>query len=205
MVKVGGKPIIQYQLEWLRDNGITKAFLLTGYLHSVVEHYFSSQPVQNLEIQCIEEETPLGRGGAFKHGYYKAGINDPVIYASNGDIFTTISFDDLCKVHWSEKAGATIALIPMVSPYGIVDTSEKTVIGFREKPQLPYWINSGVYLLNKEVIETFPDKGDHETDVFPELAQEGNLAALKSNAFWQSLETIKDLDIIDGYINTNNI
>ncbi|HCH35437.1 MAG TPA: nucleotidyltransferase, partial [Dehalococcoidia bacterium] len=44
MVLVNGKPIIQYQLEWLRDNSISKAFLLTGYLHNVINDYFASQP-----------------------------------------------------------------------------------------------------------------------------------------------------------------
>ena len=122
---------------------------------------------------------------------------------SNKKIYTTISFDDLCAVHSNEQAMATIALTPMISPYGVVDTDESMVTGFREKPQLPYWINSGAYLLNKETIDLFPNIGDHETKVFPDLAQEGKLAALKSHAFWRSLETIKDLDIIGEFLNTN--
>ena len=98
---------------------------------------------------------------------------------------------------------ATIALTPMISPYGVVDTDESMVTGFREKPQLPYWINSGAYLLNKETIDLFPNIGDHETNVFPDLAQKRKLAALKSHSFWRSLETIKDLDIIGEFLNTN--
>jgi NDP-sugar pyrophosphorylase family protein len=203
MVLVNGKPIIQYQLEWLRDNSISKAFLLTGYLHNVINDYFASQPIHGLDVQCIKEESPLGRGGAFKHGYYEAGLNDSLVYASNGDIYTTISFDDLCAVHSNEQAMATIALTPMISPYGVVDTDESMVTGFREKPQLPYWINSGAYLLNKETIDLFPNIGDHETNVFPDLAQKRKLAALKSHSFWRSLETIKDLDIIGEFLNTN--
>ncbi|MBL75905.1 MAG: guanyltransferase [Chloroflexi bacterium] len=203
MVLVEGKPIIQYQLEWLRNNGVTKAFLLTGYLHEVIENYFASKSIPDLEVQCIKEDSPLGRGGAFKHGYHMAGINDPLVYASNGDIFTTVSFDDLCTMHSNKQAMATIALTPMISPYGVVDTHEDTVTGFKEKPQLPYWINSGAYLLNKETIDLFPDRGDHETNVFPDLAQKGKLAALKSHAFWRSLETLKDLDIIGDFLKTN--
>ena len=177
--------------------------MLTGYLHNVINDYFASQPIHGLDVQCIKEESPLGRGGAFKHGYYEAGLNDSLVYASNGDIYTTISFDDLCAVHSNEQAMATIALTPMISPYGVVDTDESMVTGFREKPQLPYWINSGAYLLNKETIDLFPNIGDHETNVFPDLAQKRKLAALKSHSFWRSLETIKDLDIIGEFLNTN--
>ena len=46
--------------------------------------------------------------------------------------------------------------------------------GFDETPELPYWVNAGVYVLEDETIERFPEKGDHERTTFPELAAEGS-------------------------------
>ena len=62
----------------------------------------------------------------------------------------------------------------MVSPYGIVDMEDGgRVVGFREKVELPHWINGGVYVFDREVFQEFPDLGDHEVETFPRLAEEG--------------------------------
>ena len=50
--------------------------------------------------------------------------------------------------------------------------------GFREAPRLDHWVNCGVYVLGEEALERFPERGDHETTTFPELAAEGRLRAL---------------------------
>jgi NDP-sugar pyrophosphorylase family protein len=67
------------------------------------------------------------------------------------------------------------------------------VTRFVEKPQLPYWINGGVYLLDSSVIHQFPVVGDHEATTFPDLAKQGQVAALRCVGFWSSIESPKDL------------
>jgi len=81
-----------------------------------------------------------------------------------------------------------------VSPYGIVDVDDQDrITGFHEKPELPYWINAGVYVMDRGVRELLPDVGDHETTTFPELARQGKLGAYRSRAYWRGVDTIKDL------------
>ncbi len=62
---------------------------------------------------------------------------------------------------------------------------------FREKPELPYWINAGVYVLSYALRERLPERGDHETTTFPALAQSGQLGAFKSQAYYRTVDTIK--------------
>ena len=89
---------------------------------------------------------------------------------------------------------ATIMVVPMVSPYGLVDIdSSDTIIGFREKVEMEHWINAGVYLFDRSIANELPDLGDHETSTFPRLADAGLLAAVKSRKFWQSVDSFKDL------------
>ena len=77
MVLLNGRPILEHHLEWLRANGIERAYLLTGYLHEVIADHFAATPMSGLDIHCIVEETPLGRGGAFRNAYRRGRVRRP--------------------------------------------------------------------------------------------------------------------------------
>ena len=193
MVEVAGKPILERHLGWLRANGIERAFLLTGHLSEVVARHFSQERVAGLETHCIAEASPLGRGGAYKNGYREAGLSGETVIATNGDVLTDQPLAPLIEARERTGAAAAIMLTPMVSPFGVVETEGGLATGFREKPSLPYWVNAGVYVFTAEAVARFPDVGDHETEALPQLAVEGRLAAFESRAYWQSIESQKDL------------
>ncbi len=194
MVEVAGAPILVHHLTWLRDNGIERAVVLTGYLHEVIHDYFAIPRIDGLAVDCIAEAKPLGRGGAFRNGFEEAGITDGLVVATNGDVITDQPLEAMLDLHQSRSAAVTLLVVQMVSPYGIVDVGKDgAVTRFVEKPPLPYWINGGVYLLDSSVISRFPVIGDHETTTFPELVQQGRVAALRCGGFWSSVESPKDL------------
>jgi NDP-sugar pyrophosphorylase family protein len=194
MVEVAGTPILVHHLKWLRDNGIDRAVILTGYLHKVIGDYFAVPRIDGLTVKCIAEERPLGRGGAFRNGFELSECTDQLVIGTNGDVITDQSIAPLLDLHQSSGAWVTILLAQLVSPYGIVGVDDAgQVSSFVEKPSLPYWINAGVYLLDSSVFGRFPAEGDHETSTFPDLAQQGRIAGFKSTAFWSSVESPKDL------------
>ena len=78
MVEVNGRPIVEHHLAWLRANGIERAFLLTGYMHEVIAEHFAAPRIEGLDVRCIAEASPLGRGGAYRNGYREAGLSDPM-------------------------------------------------------------------------------------------------------------------------------
>ena len=194
MVPVNDKPILQHHLEWLASSGVTDAVLLCGYKHEAIRAYFGDGGRFGLRISYSLEETPLGRGGAFKKGFRQVPADEPMVIGTNGDNINEQPLAPLLKVHRRTGATATVMLSPLRSPFGIVRLGRGSlVLGFDEKPLLPYWVNAGVYALNREFFAMLPDVGDHETTAFPELAAQGRLHAFKSSAYWKPIDTVKDV------------
>src|SRR3990172_1712599 len=116
MILLAGRPILEYHLTWLRDQGVTTAVLLAGYRADVIQDYFGDGRRWGLSIEYSLEEEPLGRGGAFK-----------------------LAFS--LRAHRASAAVATVMLAPCVSPYGIVRVArDGRILRFDEKPRLPYWV-----------------------------------------------------------------
>ena len=206
MVPVAGRPLLEYHLHWLRSHGIERAILLVGYRQEVVREHFAVPRIDGLTVECVGEDHPLGRGGALRNGFEQAGITDEVLVATNGDVVTDQPLGPLLRHHLDSGALATIMLTVMPSPYGIVDVGEAGwVTAFREKPMLPYWINAGAYILSRAVMARFPLEGDHESDLFPRLAEEGRLQGFSSDAFWRSVETPKDLREAQEFIGQHQL
>ncbi len=192
MVEVLGIPILAYQIEWLRTQGVTDVVVACGYRHEVIQDYFDDGRKWGVRIRYSVESEPLGRGGALKQAL--GLVEGDVCVATNGDVITNVPLREVVDLHRRRGDVATLVLSPFVSPYGIVDvTEDDRITGFHEKPELPYWINAGIYVLSRSVRDLLPDVGDHETTTFPALAAQGRLGAYRSRAYWRGVDTIKDL------------
>jgi len=205
MVEVNGMPILAYQLNWLREHGIKRVVIACGYLHEVIESYLGNGLKMGIQISYAVENQPLGRGGALKAGLRKLAGTGSSIIAMNGDNICDLAIGDLAQHHLSTGAMVTVVTTKLRSPYGIADIAEDGKIsGFREKPELPYFINCGIYMFNPQLMDRLPDKGDHEELTFPALAREGELAAYRSGAYWRTIDTMKDLSELQAdLINLN--
>ena len=198
MVELNGKPLLWYQLSWLKKNGVTNALILGGYRIEVIEEYFGDGGEIGLALQYVEEKQPLGRGGAYRQALGHLPSTANLAIATNGDILTTQPLQPILDLHNSETTTlATIMLTPLISQYGIVACDESNkVTSFQEKPHLPYWINAGVYVFSTTIVNRLPIVGDHETSTFPDLAAKGQLAGFKSDCFWKGIDTAKDVQEI---------
>jgi NDP-sugar pyrophosphorylase family protein len=195
MVEIVGIPILSYQLQWLQAQGVTDLIIASGYRHEVIESYFGNGERLGLRITHVVEQSPLGRGGALRAALSHVPAKDEVVVATNGDVITNIPLTPFLDAHRASRVLATIMLTPFVSPYGIVEVNEEDrVTQFREKPELPYWINAGVYALSPAIHELLPERGDHETTTFPQLARDGRLGAFRSRGYWRGVDTIKDVN-----------
>ena len=194
MVPVGGRPLVERQLDWLRDSGITDAVFLCGYKADVLQAHLGDGSSFGVRVQYSVETEPLGRGGALKKGFALVPEGEETIVACNGDILTDQTLPEMIASHEARGASASVMLTPLKSPYGVVDVDEDgRITSFREKPVLPHWINAGIYVLSRSFFALLPDKGDHETETFPALASEGKRFGFKSDAYWRPVDSIKDI------------
>lgn len=201
MVSLLGNPLVSYQMNLLSLYGFRKVIICCGFKHEVLQAYLGDGSSHNIQVDYLVEDRPLGRGGALKSALKRLDANNEPVLALNGDIVTNVNLTELVDFHKRTKAMATILSVPLKSPYGILACNEGSfATSFREKPELPYWINGGVYVLNREVLDSLPDQGDHEDSTFPRLASEGTLAVFKSRAFWQPVDTVKDLNDVRDYM-----
>ncbi len=198
LIEVAGKPILQWQVEWLRRHGVSTVVFLVGYLKEKIIEYFGSGSKFGIKISYVVEDEPLGTAGALKNAEHILGEGSEIFLVLNGDILTNIDPTPLIeRLKQQEDKLVAIATVPLRSPYGILRIGENDLIEeFIEKPLLKdYWINAGIYAMRPQVFNYIPEKGDIEKTAFPRLAEEHKILAVRySDVFWKSIDTHKDIE-----------
>ena len=195
LLPVAGKPIIQWQMEWLKNAGVKDFVLSIGHLADKVQAVLGDGAGIGVSIRYAMEHEPLGTAGALRNAMIEGSVEGP-FYAGNGDVLTDLD-PRLCEgLRSAQGMVAALALVPLPSPYGIIEAEDNGLVtAFREKPLLPHWINAGFYSLSQDVFDYLPEKGSLERDVFPALVQKGLLGGARLHPrFWRSVDTHKDLE-----------
>ena len=153
MVPICGKPILEHQVEWLKAGGVTDVVFLAGYRWEAIKDHFGDGQAFGISAQYSVEDSPLGRGGAIKAGLPKVPDSEEMVAVLNGDIITDEALRNLSAFHADRRSAnqshlATIMVVPMVSPYGLVDMDDAgTVTGFREKVEMEQFVEFEELLL----------------------------------------------------------
>ena len=198
LVSIGGRPLAAYQIALLAHAGVDR--VLISCAAGQEEIFERELEGQGVELVLVPEAVPLGRGGGLRLAAQQRREDGP-LYALNGDELFDIDLGGLLRAHTEKAPAATITVAPLKSHLGVVDLgSDDTVAGFREAPLLPFWVNTGLYVLDDEAIARLPEKGDHETTTFPELAAEGGLAAFRHEGLWLTVNTPKDLRLAQEFV-----
>jgi NDP-sugar pyrophosphorylase family protein len=201
LVPIAGRPLAAYQLALLARAGVDRVIISCA---AGQEELFQRElGGLGLELVTVGEPEPLGRGGGLRLAAQARQTEGPV-YALNGDELFDLELVDLLDAHSRGGGAATITVAPLQSPFGVVDVDENDVVrGFREAPKLPYWVSTGLYVLEEEAIARLPERGDHETTTFPELAGEGRLRASRHEGLWLTVNTPKDLRRAQEYLESH--
>jgi NDP-sugar pyrophosphorylase family protein len=198
LVPVAGRPLAAYQVVRLAEAGVTRVIVACA---QGSEALFESELAGlGPEIVAVGEPEPLGRGGGLRFAASHRRESGPV-FALNGDELVGIDLRDLLEAHRSRGPAATIVVSQVRSPFGVVQVGDDdTIAGFREAPMLPQWVSSGVYVLDDECLARLPERGDHETTTFPELAAGGRLVAYRNTSFWLTVNTPKQLREAEQFV-----
>lgn len=202
MVPVAGAPIIGYQLLWLARHGVTSVTISAGYKAEMIQEYVGDGERFGIEARYAIEDEPLGRGGGLK--FATSGVTScGGCFVLNGDVITDFSLGSLAQHHREHGGSVTVALSPYRSNWGVAELSGNRIHGFVQSPELPYWVNAGVYLFEAEAFAMLPDRGDHENSTFPRLAKDGQLVGYRlSGSYWRGIDTVKDVMEASGELRT---
>ena len=198
LVPVGGRPLLAWQVGRLARAGVDR--VIVSCLGGQEAAFVDGLGDAGVELVCAGEPERLGRGGGIRYaaGFRRDGGD---ILAMNGDELIDVDFDALLDRHRTTGAAATVTVARPPSQFGQVDlTDDDVVTGFHEASRVPYWVNCGIYALSEEALSRFPEKGDHESTTFPELAAEGRLRAFRHTGLWLTVNTPKELRHADKYV-----
>ena len=200
LVEVGGRPLAAYQVEQLAAAGVER--VLVSCAAGQEERFATALGNIGPEIVTVPESEPLGRGGGIRLAATRRQEHGD-LFALNGDELVDVDLAELFALHKGRGGAATISVVPLRSPFGIVELEDDLVTGFREAPRLEHWVSCGIYVLGEEALERLPERGDHETTTFRELAAEGRLRALRHEGIWLTVNTPKDLRIANDFLADN--
>ena len=157
LLKIGGKPIIEYNIDRLIDVGVRKIFMSINYLGEQLEDYFKDGSDKGIHIVYVRENKPLGTIGAIH--LCNDFVYDDII-VMNGDLLTNIDFADFFKTYKNSGADMAVAATSyhVDVPYAVLETDEhQKVKSLKEKPRYTYYSNAGIYIINKKLLSMIPE------------------------------------------------
>lgn len=155
MLPVGGRPLIERIVQQLQQAGIHRLNITTHYKPEKIVEHFGSGSAFGVDINYVNEDLPLGTGGALR---LMARPDSPFLVV-NGDVLTGIDYRQMLEYHKDHGADMTVAvnLHSIKVPYGVVDSDGSRITGLREKPDLTLFVNAGIYLLEPTVYNYIPE------------------------------------------------
>lgn len=157
LLKVGGKAIIDYNVEELAANGVENIFVTVNYLKERLFEHF--RDAKNPKVTCVEEPKRLGTMGSLA---LVEGLSHDNVLVMNSDLLTTLDFEAMFLQHEKEGADFTMAAVPYTVsiPFAILHTEGLDIHGLEEKPTYNYFANAGVYIMRRKLVEEI-SKGEY--------------------------------------------
>jgi D-glycero-alpha-D-manno-heptose 1-phosphate guanylyltransferase len=157
MAEIHGRPFLEYLLDYLISQGITKCILSVGFMHEVINQHFGNR-YKDAELLFAIEDKPLGTGGGILNAL--RWVTAKTVFVVNGDTFFRISLPEMEKEFDNKQADMVLALCKVRDEcrYGTVLTNkEGRIITFSEKKDVAgdSLINGGVYLMKREIFSGF--------------------------------------------------
>lgn len=206
MAPVNGRPFIEWVVRFLARQGIHEIVLSTGFLAEKVKAHFDQQPVQAVQVRCVQENRPLGTAGGFLNAARESQLKPRAWIVLNGDSLALTNLSVLWNSMTACKAIAGVLSVPMVdaSRYGTVerDTSDE-LVGFHEKQPGPGTINAGIYCFQSAALELFSRSSplSFENEVFPELiTQNQRVKVCVTEASFLDIGTPESLPLADVFV-----
>lgn len=173
LIPVDETPIVERIIDAFSEYGVKTVYMTVNYKKNMIKSYFDELEA-SYTVRFVDEDVPLGTGGSLT--LIDDNFDKPLI-VTNCDTLIMTDYEELYNHHL--KSGNVITVVSALKnitvPYGVLRLGEKgSLCGVDEKPQLSYFINTGMYVINPEMIDIIPkDKEYHMTDLIESAVASG--------------------------------
>jgi mannose-1-phosphate guanylyltransferase len=198
LVKVGGKPLLEWVIEWLHQNRVTDLVIGVAYLKEKITRYFGNGGKFGVDIRYSIHTVEGGTSEGFRLAISRY-VDSPSFFALNGDQITDLRLRAFHNNHSEDGSLASVAVVHPRLPFGLVEISPKGFCeGFVEKPVLrDFFCSMGVYVFDRKVLKYLPKRGDVERTTFPMLARMNKLKAFKHDGSFITVNSLRELEEAD--------
>jgi D,D-heptose 1,7-bisphosphate phosphatase len=202
LIEIGGKSILEHQVELLKKYGIVDIWMTVGHLKEPIMDYFGNGEKFGVKIQYYEEEEPLGTTGGVKKIAKELDSDFLILY---GDVLVHMDLGKLIAFHKNHDADATLVVHPNDHPQDSdlveMDFSCK-ITAFHSKKEIEgkffhNMVNAGLYVLKSPVVDELPDKGDFGTDFFPAVVDKMKLFGYNTAEYLKDMGTPSRLEEVN--------
>lgn len=195
LLKIGNKPVIEYNIDRMKSFGIKNIYISINYLGEQLVSYFGDGSSKNISLKFINEEKPLGTIGAVK--LVEAELNNKAVLIMNSDLLTTIDLSEFYNEFISTNADMAVAATSyhVDIPYAVLEiTNDNIVHSLKEKPRYTYYSNAGIYLIKKNVLNYIPHNDFFDsTDLMECLIKEGKkVITFPILGYWMDIGNMDD-------------
>ena len=172
LLEVGGKCIIDHNVDRLISYGVEHINVTVNYLAEQLEEHFAA-PRNGVQVRTFREPKFLGTIGSIK--FVDTFYNDTIL-VMNSDLFTNIDYEDFFLHFQQNDAEMSVAAVPynISIELGILDLDGRNIKGLLEKPKYNYYANAGIYLIKKRALAEIPeDTFFHATHLIEKLIAQG--------------------------------
>lgn len=154
MLPLGDKPLVEHTIENLRKFGIQQVYMATHYKPEAFSSHFGDGSNFGVQINYIHEDEPRGTAGVLS--VLPPG-DDPLLVI-NGDIVTDVSYEAMLRFHQDGGAEMTVGVrqYEFSVPYGVMEMNGTNILGVKEKPTHHFFVNAGIYLIERSAAEHVP-------------------------------------------------
>jgi glucose-1-phosphate cytidylyltransferase len=225
MVEIGGKPILWHIMKIYAAHGFKEFVIALGYKGEMIKDYFMNYHYRSRNItvnlstgnltthdgdsedwivHLLDTGAETQTGGRIKRVAEFIG-KDPFMM-TYGDGVGNIDIPRLLEFHKTQGKLATVTTVRPPARFGNIVVEEGNVVGFKEKPQIGEgWINGGFFVLQPGVVDYIAgDQTSWEFESLETLAANGQVAAYKHEDFWQSMDTVRDVHLLEKHWSEGN-
>jgi glucose-1-phosphate cytidylyltransferase len=222
MIEIGNEPILIHLMKYYASYGFDDFIICLGYKGYVIKEYFNNLHLHHSDVSFdfsengkkiyFNSKTYKWKVTLVDTGFYtmtggrikriQSYINDKTFMITYGDGLSDINLESLLDFHMKKNTKLTITAVNPDGRFGLLGIKNDLIYKFHEKPKTEDgWVNGGFMVADKAIFDYIEDDMTIlERKPLETLANEGQLSAFKHIGFWQPMDTLRDKQLLEKYL-----